>query len=410
VASVHERRTSKGERRLFVVWRDHSRHQHWTRVHAATVELLPDERSFGQRAADRLRRRIEDSLERTGTWAPPGADDKTQTEPEPETTLEAHLTDWLDHRASGDAAEHVVGGYRAALKLHVYPTLGPIALSELRRSDVGDLVTDLYKNGKARNTIRNVLSPLCKGLNDAVDRELLTANPAAGIKMPKKAKVREARVPSPDELKKVLAKASPDDDEAPPDAREIITVTASLGLRRGEVFGLKWKDVDLERGLVKIQRQIRAGGEIIEQTKTKAGMRSVPMFASARTVFEARAERLGMPRAWLQNADKWVFPNSIGGPIEPSNWSRREWRPALEAAGVQDLHFHDLRHFAASALRDAGMDNKMRSVVIGHADERITDGVYTHISEEQVAKAAQRFDPLTELESLTLAPGSLSPL
>jgi integrase len=89
-----------------------------------------------------------------------------------------------------------------------------------------------------------------------------------------------------------------------------------------------------------------------------------------------------------------MFPNLIGGPIEPSNWSRRVWRPALKAAGVEDLHFHDLRHFAASALRDAGMDNKMRSVVIGHADERVTDGVYTHISEEQVAKAAAEFDPL----------------
>lgn len=80
--------------------------------------------------------------------------------------------------------------------------------------------------------------------------------------------------------------------------------------------------------------------------------------------------------------------------VTSSNWSRRVWRPTLKAAGVEDLHFHDLRHFAASALRDAGMDNKMRSVVIGHTDERVTDGVYTHISEEQVAMAAGRFDPL----------------
>lgn len=397
MASVVERRTSKGERRLYVTWRDMAGKQSWTLVGPKTVELLAEEKSFGRKAADRLRRRIEDSVERTGTWTAPGAAEDSRTEHEPEITLEAHLKDWLDSRAGGDAAEHVVNGYRAALKLHIYPTLGSTALSELRRSDVGDLVTQLYNEGKARNTIRNVLSPLCKGLNDAVDRELLTANPAAGIRMPKKAKVREARVPSPAELKKILAKAAPDDDEASPDALEIITVTASLGLRRGEVFGLKWKDVDFERGLVKIQRQIRAGGEIIEQTKTKAGMRTVPMFASARAVFEARADRRGMPRVWLQNAEEWIFPNSIGGPIEPSNWSRREWRPALEAAGVEDLHFHDLRHFAASALRDAGMDNKMRSVVIGHADERVTDGVYTHISEEQVAKAAGQFDPLAAI-------------
>jgi site-specific recombinase XerC len=142
---------------------------------------------------------------------------------QPEITLQAHLDDWLDSRAADDAAEHVVNGYRAALKLHVYPTLGTTALSELRRSDVGDLVTGLHKAGKARNTIRNVLSPLCKGLNDAVDRELLTANPAAGIKMPKKAKRRAARVPSPAELQKIIEKAAPADDDAPPDAPEIVT-------------------------------------------------------------------------------------------------------------------------------------------------------------------------------------------
>jgi hypothetical protein len=186
VASIVERQTSKGERRLFVVWRDLSRQQHWTQVNAATVELLPDEKTFGRRAADRLRRRIEDAVERTGTWTAPNALTATEPESEPEMTLEDHLNDWLDNRAGSDAAEHVVDGYRAALKLHVYPTLGSTALSQVRRSDVGDLVTELYSNGKARNTIRNVLAPLCKGLNDAVDRELLTANPAAGIKMPKR--------------------------------------------------------------------------------------------------------------------------------------------------------------------------------------------------------------------------------
>jgi hypothetical protein len=80
---------------LFVVWRDISRHQHWTQVQAATVELLLDERSFGRRAADRLRRRIEESVERTGTWAPPGAN-ASPSEPEVEITVEEHLTEWLD--------------------------------------------------------------------------------------------------------------------------------------------------------------------------------------------------------------------------------------------------------------------------------------------------------------------------
>ena len=82
------------------------------------------------------------------------------------------------------------------------------------------------------------------------------------------------------------------------------------------------------------------------------------------------------------------------GRWSPTNWSRREWKPALTAAGIEDLHVHDLRHSAASQLHRLGMDNKLRSVVIGHADERVTDEIYTTVDEETLQAIASKIDPL----------------
>lgn len=78
----------------------------------------------------------------------------------------------------------------------------------------------------------------------------------------------------------------------------------------------------------------------------------------------------------------------------PAIGYRREWAPAVEAAGGPSFHFHDLRHYSASRLDEQGMSGKLRTEVIGHANESITNSVYTHVKRERIAAAADAFDPL----------------
>jgi integrase len=76
----------------------------------------------------------------------------------------------------------------------------------------------------------------------------------------------------------------------------------------------------------------------------------------------------------------FVFANAIGGAVDRGNWARREWLPALKTAGYEKkFHVHELRHFAATALDEQGMVGKLRTEIVGHANEQITNSIYTHV-------------------------------
>ena len=301
-------------------------------------------------------------------------------------TVAAWLNTWIDKWAPLDASEDVVHLYRQSVEDHIVPELGHVRLTKLRRAECNELVHALFKKGQARNTIKRTVTPLRLALSVAVDEEKIGANPAADLKIPEKAPTRELHVPTLAEVRRIL-------DHASEDGRDAILLVASLGLRRGEMLALRWSDVDFKSGVVHVRRQNKRG-LIVENTKTKAGTRAVPLYASARTMLEARANRLNLTRQWLAKDERLIFPNSIGGPFEPTNWSRRVWEPAREAAGLEDVRLHDLRHFAVTALREGGMDNKLRSVVTGHTDTRTTETLYDHVRPEHIEAAAKTFDPL----------------
>jgi integrase len=105
----------------------------------------------------------------------------------------------------------------------------------------------------------------------------------------------------------------------------------------------------------------------------------------------------------LTTPEGFIFANAIGGAMDPGNWYRREWTPTLEKVGLVDVvggkirprfHFHELRHYAATRLDELGMSAKLRTEIVGHANEETTNSVYTHVSRARVAAAAREFDPL----------------
>jgi integrase len=303
-------------------------------------------------------------------------------------TVSSWVGQWLDEKAPQDASERVVGLYRQSADTHILPAIGHLKLSELRRADCNDLVTCLFRKGLARNTIKRTLVPLRLALDVAVDEELIGANPAAGLDIPKKAPTRKLHVPTLEEVNRILEKASED-------GRDGILLVASLGLRRSELLALGWCDVDFERGLVTVARK-NVGGVIEEGAKTDAGVRTVPLYKTARTALDARAERLGLTGQWLGTDERLIFTNAAGGPFEPTNWYRRVWMKARDAAGddLSDVRLHDLRHFNVTALCELGMDGKLRSVVTGHTDTRTTERIYDHVRLEHIERASAEFDPL----------------
>jgi integrase len=303
-------------------------------------------------------------------------------------TVSAWLTRWLDERASQDASPRVVGLYRQSVETHVVPTIGHMRLVNLRRADCNELVSELFRKGLARNTIKRTVTPLRLALDVAVDEEKIAANPAASLDIPKKAPTRKLHVPTLAEVNRILEKATED-------GRDAIVFVASLGLRRSEMLALRWCDVDFEHNLVHVRRK-NVGGIIEEGSKTDAGERTIPLYATARATLEARATRLGFQAQWLAADERLIFANARGGPFEPTNWYRRVWKTARDAAGddLADVRLHDLRHFNVTALRELGMEGKLRTVITGHTDTRTTERIYDHVREEHIEAAAAKYDPL----------------
>ena len=173
-------------------------------------------------------------------------------------------------------------------------------------------------------------------------------------------------------------------------ARGPILLAATSGLRRGEVFGLQWHDVDFDRRLICVRSSNQDG--LIVKPKTKAGERLVPMFGSVRKLLleERAASRYKAP-------EDFVFPAADGAPRSPNGWLKWDFYPALEASGVKPFRFHDLRHFAVSQLIAQGANILQISRITGHANPA-TLSVYSHLMADGLTEAAERYDPLPQLE------------
>jgi len=158
-----------------------------------------------------------------------------------------------------------------------------------------------------------------------------------------------------------------------------------IGLRRGEVLGLRWKDVDLTDGTVTIRQTLqRVGGELlIAAPKTQRSARRVALPDECVTALRARraqqqGDRLAAGDKWKDNGSDLVFTTKNGTPIEPRNLNRA-FTLLCDKAGVRRVRFHDLRHTCASLLHEQGADARMIMEVLGHSSIRVTMDIYTFV-------------------------------
>ncbi|GLV78613.1 hypothetical protein Shyhy02_66130 [Streptomyces hygroscopicus subsp. hygroscopicus] len=168
-----------------------------------------------------------------------------------------------------------------------------------------------------------------------------------------------------------------------------------LGMRRGELLGLRWSAVDLERGTLTVLTNLqRVGGELrLVLPKTRSSERTIPLPPLAVSALRAHQERQAQERAaagmaWQENG--LVFPSRIGTPYEPDNL-RRSWDPVRKRLGL-DLRFHDLRHTCITLLLDLGVPVHIVQQIAGHSDHGVTMQVYAHASLDEQRKAIGRLE------------------
>jgi len=167
------------------------------------------------------------------------------------------------------------------------------------------------------------------------------------------------------------------------------------GLRRGEVLGLSWRDVDMEEGVIRIRQQLlRASGRLqLGPVKTAAGRRELPLLGVARDVLTAQADMqvIGAQQDWTQH--ELVFTTSSGRPIEPRNLGR-SFERITEAAGLRPIRLHDLRHTTATLLKNLGVPPRDTMEILGHARIAVTMEIYTAADDGSRREAIGKLDDL----------------
>ena len=229
--------------------------------------------------------------------------------------------------------------------------------------------------GLSAKTVRNIHQIISSALKLAVEQRLIAHNPADGCALPKVERKEMQTLPI-EQLTSFLREAKDSGVFA------LYYIDLTTGLRRGELLGLKWSDIDLEKGDLRVQRQIgRINGKIIEMPlKTKNAYRTPPLSADAIDVLKMQKCKVGN--------SEWVFPSPTGGPMSPDSVLHMLQR-VLKRAGLPRIRFHDLRHtFATMALQN-GVDVKTVSSMLGHYSAGFTLDTYAHVTTDAQLKAAQ---------------------
>jgi integrase len=166
------------------------------------------------------------------------------------------------------------------------------------------------------------------------------------------------------------------------------------GLRRGEVLGLRWRDVDEEDGEIRILQQVqRIKGELrFYPIKTAAGRRDLPLLPIAKSMLDLRrqaqaADRQELGRAWQDNG--LIFTTKTGRPVEPRNLVRSFHR-ICDANKLRDIKVHHLRHTTATLLKNRGVPARDAQIILGHSRLAVTLEIYTHEDRQAQRQALGR--------------------
>ena len=232
--------------------------------------------------------------------------------------------------------------------------------------------------GLSAKTVRNIHQIISSALKLAVEQRLIARNPADGCALPK-AERKEMQTLPVEQLTSFLREAKDSGVFA------LYYIDLTTGLRRGELLGLKWSDIDLEKGDLRVQRQIgRINGKIIEMPlKTKNAYRTLPLSADAIDVLKMQKCKVGN--------SEWVFPSPTGGPMSPDSVLHmlQMLQRVLKRAGLPRIRFHDLRHTFATLALQNGVDIKTVSGMLGHFSAGFTLDTYAHVTTSAKREAAK---------------------
>ena len=310
-------------------------------------------------------------------------------------TLEKHLREWIDvdSKSLGPLTEE---SYRMQLEAYIIPNLGHYKLKELTTKIIDDFYTEMFKRGKireegglSRRSVRYLHTILRKALNKAINWDRLRENPTDGTSPPKRQRYRNKDV-NPQHLIKIINLT---DNVL---FKDIFEFTLRTGLRRGEVLGLMRSDIDRNRKLISIMREIillKGKGLVIKDLTKNDKAYTIPVGRKVIEILDKREQEQEKHKKVLGSGylnDGFVFTWEDGRIINPDTTTHVFSRYSKKEGYTYS--FHDLRHGFGAMQIIAGTHTKTLQHLLNHKTERTTSEIYAHIIEGQKTDAAQKID------------------
>jgi len=268
-------------------------------------------------------------------------------------TVGTYMVRWLEDFAKSDLASRTYHNYKLQIREHIVPALGTMKLSKLDTPNVQALYSAKLKNGLKPSSVRYMHAVLHRALSKAVELRLIARNPAASADPPK---VRHEEITplGAEQVRRFVDAASGEKYEA------LYVLSLTCGLRMGESLGLKWSDIDLEAGTLRVNRQlqrIREGGGLVFSEPKNASRRTIDL--PQRALEALRSHRKSQLeeklRASSYTGSDLVFATRKGTPLDAQNVVNRHFKPLLRGAGLPPRPLArsqaHLRHAAARARR-----------------------------------------------------------
>jgi integrase len=273
------------------------------------------------------------------------------------------------------------------------PALGQKRLDKLTAREVQSFLGELSDRVAAGSVVK-IHGVLRSALSDAQRLDLVPRNVAKAAKPPSLQASKRRALTFP-EAQRLLAAASGDRLEA------LFVIALTMGLRRGELLGLRWSDFDPADHVLRIERAVqRTAGQLrFVEPKTPRSRRVLPVPQVAVAAFSAHRARQARER--LAAGDSWhdddlIFASSVGTPMEPRNVNRR-FNELRAKAGLDWLRLHDLRHACATYLLANGVEARSVMEILGHSTIRLTMDIYGHVLPDRLRAAASAMDRAMEI-------------
>jgi integrase len=306
-------------------------------------------------------------------------------------TIAEYLSRWLETSVKGSVRPRTLDNYRMHVRHHLIPALGSVKLKALSPAHVQALYRAKLDSGLAPSTVRYTHAVLNRALKQAVRWGLVPRNAAEAADPPKLERV-EMKVLSPTEVKVLLSTARGDRVEA------LYVLAVHTGLRIGELLGLRWGDVDLKAGKMRVVRQLqrtRGGGGLAFSPTKNSNRRTIRLTGTAVDALRKHRAQQAEEKLRLGGIYKdqeLVFATTIGTPLDASNVMYRGFKPLLRHAGLPPIRFHDLRHTYATLMLSQGINPKIVQELLGHATISQTMDTYSHVMPDMQGGAAIALD------------------